>query len=159
MSGALTVAAVLGLAATCQSVVSPQTILKIATHESGLYPERIHQNSDGSADVGLMQINSKNFDWLGLTMANALNPCVSIRAGAEVLTAFSRYNTGSPTRGIENGYALAVQGVHVETLTPPLSSADLPAPRSPNDPPLTSVFARPSPGRELVAVSAISTKQ
>ncbi len=76
-----------------------------------------------SVDVGLMQINSANFSALGLTVESALNPCSSLTAGAAILRAafgggdtpadqqvallmaLSRYNTGSPLRGIMNGYA------------------------------------------------------
>lgn len=142
---ALTAAAVLALAASCQSVVAPETVLKIATHESSLDPSRIHLNLDRSVDVGLMQINSRNFKWLGLTMADALDPCRSIKAGAEVLVAHSYYNTGSPTRGIDNGYALAVQGVAVDPTVKP----DPPMPSVPSEPP--AVYLRPAHvGRNLV---------
>ena len=143
MSGALTVAAVLGLAATCQSVVSPQTILKIASHEFGLYPDRIHMNSDGSFDAGIMQINSKNWSWLGLqSMADALDPCKSIAAGAALLASYSRYNSGSPTRSL--AYAAAVQALPVEPTTKP-------APVQPavGEPPV--VYIRPAhSGRDLL---------
>ncbi len=79
-----------------------------------------------SVDVGLMQINSANFSALGLTVESALDPCASLAAGAAILRAaygggetpaeqqvalliaLSRYNTGSPLRGIMNGYAHAV---------------------------------------------------
>lgn len=67
-----------------------------------------------------MQINSANFGWLGLTMMDALDPCRSIAAGAEVLTAYSRYNTGSPTRGIKNGYAASVQAVSIGRMARPV---------------------------------------
>jgi type IV secretion system protein VirB1 len=104
----LTIAAALTLAAACQSAVAPATIVGMARHESGLDPAAIHHNADGSTDYGLMQINSGNLALLGLTPATALDPCRSIAAGARLLVSFSRYNTGSPTRGIANGYAVAV---------------------------------------------------
>lgn len=136
----LTVAAVLALAASCQSAVSPATIAKIAWVESSFDPARTHVNRDHSTDVGLMQINSKNFGWLGLTEADALDPCKSIKAGAEVLTAYSRYNTGSPIRGITNGYAEAVAGAKVAVVP----STPLALPRS-------SPFSKPArTGRDLV---------
>ena len=59
-------------------------------------------------DVGLMQINQRNFGWLRLTLEDAFDPCRSIVAGATVLTAFSRYNTGTPTAGFANGYVARV---------------------------------------------------
>lgn len=103
----------------------------IAQHESGLHPLAIHDNTarkttfpgdkaaaistasalikrGHSVDLGLFQINSGNFGWLGLTVEAAFDPCQSAAAGAKVLTAFSRYNTGSPEKGIANGYAAGV---------------------------------------------------
>ena len=80
-------------------------------------------NRGDSVDVGLMQINSANYSALGLTLESALNACSSLTAGAAILRAafgggdtpadqqaallmaLSRYNTGSPLRGIMNGYA------------------------------------------------------
>lgn len=74
-------------------------------------------------DAGLGQINSGNFAALGLTPANLFNPCTNLRSAATVLTscyskssksygrgqaglhgALSCYNTGSLTRGFNNGY-------------------------------------------------------
>jgi type IV secretion system protein VirB1 len=79
-----------------------------------------------SVDVGLMQVNSANFSALGLTIRSALDSCASLSGGAAVLQAayaggkttadqqvallmaLSRYNTGSPLKGIMNGYARSV---------------------------------------------------
>jgi type IV secretion system protein VirB1 len=83
-------------------------------------------NRGDSVDVGLMQVNSANFSALGLTTVSALDPCASLGGGAAVLQAayaggkttaeqqvallmaLSRYNTGSPLKGIMNGYARTV---------------------------------------------------
>jgi len=80
-----------------------------------------------SVDVGLAQINSKNFEWVGLTPENAFDPCPNISAAAQILTAnyesaakrlpseealraaLSAYNTGNETRGITNGYVSRVE--------------------------------------------------
>lgn len=105
----MTPEAFLALALSCQSLVAPSTMLKIAQVESSLDPTKKHVNKDGTVDYGLMQINSKNFDWLGLTKEAAMDPCRSIAASAQLLASFSRYNSGSPTRSL--GYALKVQGV------------------------------------------------
>lgn len=139
---ALTVAAVLGLAAACQSAVAPETVLKIATVESHLEPFAIHDNKANesfapatkpeayrlatalivaghrSLDIGLTQINTVNFSWLDLSLAAALDPCTNIAASAQVLTAYSRYNTGSPSAGIKNGYAAKVTAVRIGTEAP-----------------------------------------
>lgn len=102
----LTAAAVLALAGSCQSAVAPVTILQLAQHESGLDTRAVHFDLDGSRDLGLLQINERNVSWLGLR--DPLDACQSIAAAGRLLASFSRYNTGSPTRGITNGYALAV---------------------------------------------------
>jgi len=79
-----------------------------------------------SVDIGLMQINSANLPALGMTAATALDPCSALAGGAAVLRsaygggstsadqqvallmALSRYNTGTPFKGIMNGYARTV---------------------------------------------------
>ena len=79
-----------------------------------------------SIDIGLMQINSVNLGALRTTATTALDPCVSLADGAAILQAaygggdtpaeqkvallmaLSRYNTGSPFKGILNGYAEVV---------------------------------------------------
>jgi type IV secretion system protein VirB1 len=80
-------------------------------------------------DAGIAQVNSSNFQRLGLFPENLFHPCTNLRAGAKVLDeclslaraqlregpqaeqgALSCYNTGSLRRGIRNGYAAAVQG-------------------------------------------------
>jgi type IV secretion system protein VirB1 len=105
----LTEAAVISLAIACAPGLDPTTIAGIAQHESGFDPLRISApNANGSRDYGLMQINERNFRWLGLTGETALDPCQSIAAAAHLLTSFSRYNTGSPTTGLRNGYATAL---------------------------------------------------
>ena len=72
-------------------------------------------------DAGLMQINSANFSRLGLTPETLFDPCTNLNAGARVLgdnygrareaghgdplqAAISEYNTGSRSRGLQNGY-------------------------------------------------------
>lgn len=84
-------------------------------------------------DLGLMQIDSANLAGLHLTLSQAFDPCASLRAAATVLTAdyklglggagegvaaasgqrallaaLSRYNTGDPVRGFQNGYVARV---------------------------------------------------
>ena len=105
---ALTASIVIGLALTCAPDVDPAMIAGIATAESHLDPSAVHINIDGSRDVGLMQINERNFGWLGLTPQTALDPCQSIRAAAQLLQSYSRYNTGSPVAGFSNGYVQRV---------------------------------------------------
>jgi len=128
----LELAAVLGLAVTCAPGVAPETLAALARAESGFDTLAINVNGPGggrvrsastadavararaliaagrSVDLGLMQVNSRNLEWLGLTVEEAFDPCRSIAAGARVLTAFSGYNTGSPSRGFASGYVARV---------------------------------------------------
>lgn len=121
----------------CAPAVDPVTMSAIVKQESAGHPWSINDNngkrsyrlktkeeavlkatelisSGHSIDMGLAQINSKNLRWLGLSVAQAFDPCTNISAGAKVLThgyqktgslpaALSMYNTGKPnsTRGQE----------------------------------------------------------
>lgn len=127
----LDAAAVLALAISCAPEVAPAQLAAIAKTESGFQTLAIHDNTTRqsyqppdknsamsmaktllaaghSLDVGIMQINSANFRWLALTLDDAFEPCPSIKAGASVLTAVSRYNTGGSSAGFSNGYVRRV---------------------------------------------------
>jgi type IV secretion system protein VirB1 len=110
----LTLAAFTQLAVVCAPNVSPATLAAIAKTESGFETQAIHRNANGTIDYGLLQINSANFTWLGVTAESVMDACTNIRAGAAVLTAVSRYNTGDPQRGFTNGYVRKV----VANMTP-----------------------------------------
>jgi type IV secretion system protein VirB1 len=125
---ALTVQAALAVALQCAPAVDPHMLVGIAQSESGLETKILHDNSTGkvlrgasileaaaqliaaghSVDLGLMQINSHNLSLLGLSLTDAFDACHSIASAARLIQLFSRYNTGSPVRGIENGYAMKV---------------------------------------------------
>lgn len=115
------------LETTCAPQVAPKMLAVIERIESGFDPLAIGDNTTrrtirssdkGEAiatarrligeghnlDLGLMQINDRNLNWLGLTLDRAFDACASIRAAADYLMTVSRYNTGSPTRGFRNGY-------------------------------------------------------
>lgn len=152
------------LAVRCAPSVPPQILEAVAETESGLDPYALHDDTTGTReraaslaaaeadaaqwmqrgdfiDVGLMQINSENFQALGLTLRMALDSCDSMRAGAAVLQAaygggktpaerevalliaLSRYNTGTPFRGILNGYARTVL-TNVKTDDVPIETDD-----------------------------------
>jgi type IV secretion system protein VirB1 len=127
----LPLAVITTLAVTCAPQVAPATLTAIAQTESGLDPLAVGDNTANRSyhpsakpeaialaaqlaaeghdlDLGLMQINQRNFGWLGLAAGAAFEPCRSLAAGAAVLTAFSRYNTGSPGAGFDNGYVARV---------------------------------------------------
>lgn len=75
--------------------VSKYLLLAIAQRESGLNPESINRNSDGTYDIGLMQINTA---WLatlskyGIGVPELKNPCVNLNIGAWILAQnFAQY--------------------------------------------------------------------
>ena len=127
--------------------VAPQTIAAIIRVESGGNPLAININKvkvdfpkpttrpmaerlavglmekGHRLDLGLMQINQTNLSYLNLSVADAFDPCKSIRAGSRLLSenysiaelvygsgqlalraALSSYNTGDFHRGFRNGY-------------------------------------------------------
>lgn len=140
---------------SCAATVAPQTIMAIVRVESGGRPLLLGVNRPGQApltvapqtereaidsarkfvaagysvDLGLMQINSRNLERLGLTIDRIFDPCTNLGAGARILTenfvnatkryahpasalgaALSAYNTGSNTAGFTNGYVAKVTG-------------------------------------------------
>ncbi|MDR3450599.1 MAG: lytic transglycosylase domain-containing protein [Alphaproteobacteria bacterium] len=111
-----------------------------------------------SVDLGLMQINSANLPALGMTIGAALDPCASLAGGAAVLRAaygsgpvdtgqqaallmaLSIYNTGSPLKGIMNGYARRVMR-HADEAASGLPVPPLPPANEPVMPPAWDVSA------------------
>ena len=110
-----------------------------------------------SVDLGLAQINSHNLRRLGLTVEQAFDPCTSLRAAEVLLTenynavsdgrtqtdaieaTWSLYNSGSPSRGMRNGYvrkvwtAAAILVPQMQAMlngseAPVFAAADAPAP-------------------------------
>jgi type IV secretion system protein VirB1 len=127
----LPLAVVTTLALTCAPQVAPATLAAIAQTESGLDPLAVGDNTARRSyhpvaksqalalaaqlaaeghdlDFGLMQINYRNFGWLGLAADDAFEPCRSLAAGAAVLTALSRYNTGKSSSPAGMAYARRV---------------------------------------------------
>ena len=111
-----------------------------------------------SVDLGLMQINSANLPALGMTIDQAFDPCASLAGGAAVLRAaygagpvgsgqqtallmaLSIYNTGSPLKGIMNGYARRVMR-NADEAVPLLPASPLPLTTTSNIPPAWDVSA------------------
>ena len=75
--------------------IAPAVLTAVARTESKLNPSAVHTNTDGSSDVGLMQVNSRWFPALrraGISPAALYQPCTSIWAGAWILAqAFARH--------------------------------------------------------------------
>lgn len=127
----LPLAVVTTLAVSCAPQVAPATLAAIAQTESRLDPLAVGDNTARRSyhpvakpeaialaaqvaaeghdlDLGLMQISQRNFGWLGLTAGDAFEPCDSLAAGAAVLTALSRYNTGKSSSPVGIAYARRV---------------------------------------------------
>jgi type IV secretion system protein VirB1 len=126
---ALTIPAALTIAIQCSPDVDAQMMVGIAQRESGnvtsietqiLHDNTTHRTEVGvnviaaarsliaaghSVDLGPWQINSRNLSLLGMSLQDAFDPCRSVAGAARLLQLFSAYNTGSPSRGIANGYA------------------------------------------------------
>ena len=141
------------LVLACAPLVAPETALRLIQAESANHPFAINVNGPyvlrpqpqtpeqavatarallqmpdvASIDVGLAQINSANFRWLGLSLETAFDPCTNLQAMQTVLLdgyaraaarhgpglkalqeALSRYNTGRPQAGFRNGYVARV---------------------------------------------------
>ncbi|MDP3749525.1 MAG: lytic transglycosylase domain-containing protein [Phenylobacterium sp.] len=111
-----------------------------------------------SVDLGLAQINSKSLGWLGLSVEAAFDPCRNLAAAGRVLQAgysqsgadtvgeqlalrmaLSRYNTGDPTRGFNNGYVAKVRAAAAR-IVPAIQVA-------PGPPPGEALAAEPLPSR------------
>ena len=187
-------AIVLALASQCAPSVAPETLLSVVRVESGFdplvigvnrpAPNRIHPTSlpeavatatkligsGANIDLGLSQINSANLASLGLSVADAFEPCRNLQAAGAVLqqayqgqspspgreqvalrTALSIYNTGRTDRGFRNGYVAKVSAA-ARLAVPPLDSAP-PSSRA-DAPPAWDVFAQAGGGARIVFTSA-----
>ena len=201
---AITLAAALALAAHCAPAVAPETLLSVVQVESRFEPLAIGVNGaprvvveptsiddavvkaaalikvGRNIDLGLAQINSKNLSWLGLSLAEAFEPCTHLRAAARILqdgygrsdaarvgeqaalkTALSYYNTGHPDRGFSNGYVAKV-ATAADRIVPAIAGASaatvsLSAPSAPPEIPRSwDVFGEVHRGRSSF-VTTVST--
>ena len=68
--------------------IDPKILYSIAKIESNLNPNAINRNSNGSVDIGIMQINSshlKEIEKFGFKKEHLFNPKINIYAGAWLL--------------------------------------------------------------------------
>jgi type IV secretion system protein VirB1 len=153
----------------CAIGVAPTTMDAIVRIESGGNPLAVHVNKLAgpqpraetvqdavavtqryialgySVDMGWAQLNSRNLDMLGYSVADAFDGCKNLAAGAHVLSGFyaqavsqfgegqralmaalSGYNTGSLVRGFENGYVARYTinaALPVESARPPAQTS------------------------------------
>lgn len=164
-------ASVLALAKSCAPDVAPETLGYLVSHESVNNPFNLNVNAKGHVikkaptskaeamqlieefereglnyDVGYGQVNSANFEWLGVTAESLLDGCNNLRASSKVLAvcyrraanqfgegqqalrhALSCYNTGSLTKGFENGYVAKVVAQANKKIPALLGDAELTA--------------------------------
>lgn len=142
----LTVPAALALALTCPTLPASLApiMVGISEHESGLNTTAINHNTNGSVDVGLAQVNSSNFGWLGLTMQTATDPCLNLSAGARVL--FAKYN-GNPPDSVKAVYSAGIMA-RLSKERAPLEAIGTPDP-----------FTRPSrTNRDLIVTPTTTGK-
>lgn len=142
------------LAKRCAPDVHPLTLAALVRKESGFDPLTIGVNSNPhrsfhpaslsdavnqaqglihegqSIDVGLGQVNNRNFKKLGLSIADAFDGCRNLAAASRLLKAayqqyraagldeasaldasLSTYNTGDSGAGIDNGYVAGVRAI------------------------------------------------
>jgi type IV secretion system protein VirB1 len=172
---ALSIPVALAIALHCAPAKDPTMLVGIARQESGLETMTLRDNTSGqvmhgagvieaarrliaaghSVDLGAWQINSRNLSLLSLGVADAFEPCKAVAAAARLIELFSRYNTGSRSRGIANGYAAAViAAIHaVKAASPAMPSAMLAMAQPPTSAP--DPFTKPSrTGRDLVFTTA-----
>ena len=66
--------------------VNPNLLRSIAKIESNYNPSAVNRNSNGSSDLGIMQINSSWIKTMGLDYQELLkNPCYNVMTGAKIL--------------------------------------------------------------------------
>lgn len=87
----------------------PDYLRAIAQKESNFNPKAIGYNNDGSRDIGLMQINTSNIEWLKRTFPTISikkllsDPCFNIQVGGYILNEnFKRYGRKWIAVGVYN---------------------------------------------------------
>jgi len=92
--------------------IEPELLQAIGIVESNLNPAARSKNKDGSYDIGLMQINSRNIPTLNRFNISEQqlieNPCLSVMSGAWILAGFIR----------KKGYGWEAVGAYNAGLSP-----------------------------------------
>ena len=147
--------------------LDPHLVRAIAWHESGMRPTAVNRNTDGSVDIGLMQINSS---WLpslaryGITRAHLFDACVNAYVGSWILSrniqqlgltwdAVGAYNAKSPAKRLI--YAQKVyQALATISSTPFPATANLESVARPTNVPRIDVAPRAAAHRRRPSASS-----
>lgn len=82
--------------------IEPELLGAIARTESGFDAQAWHRNTDGSVDIGIMQVNSRWIEQLhgyGITSQDLWDTCMNIHVGAWIL-AHNIHRYGSIWRAV-----------------------------------------------------------
>jgi soluble lytic murein transglycosylase-like protein len=100
--------------------INSQLVHAIALHESQMWASAVHMNSDGTEDIGLMQVNSRELPGLaryGIRREHLFDACVNAYVGTWILArkirrfgptwkAVGAYNASTPWKQLN--YANAI---------------------------------------------------
>lgn len=102
--------------------VDPILVLAIARHESGMRPNAVNHNPNGSLDLGLMQVNSRWIPALrgyGIDARMLMDPCVNSYVGVWILKqAIARYGATWQAVGAYNAASPAKQQRYIARIYP-----------------------------------------
>jgi hypothetical protein len=77
--------------------VPPSIALGIAAHESGFNPNALNNNTNGTTDYGVMQLNTLTLQTYGVSPADALDPQTNIDTGVSLLGSLLQKYNGNTT--------------------------------------------------------------
>jgi len=80
--------------------VPPSLALGIASHESGFNPTATNQNTNGTTDYGVMQLNTSVLQTYGVSPTAALDPQTNIDTGVGLLSSLLQKYNGNQTMAL-----------------------------------------------------------
>lgn len=88
--------------------IEPWLLWAVADTESGHNPQAINRNTNGTYDIGVMQINSIHFKRFGLVPEDLYDPRINILVGAIILKeCFSKHGNNWMAINCYNGLSPA----------------------------------------------------
>lgn len=99
--------------------IAPSLLKAIAVQESALNATAIHANSDGTRDIGVMQINTQwlgQLEHYGIHEEDLWDPCINIQIGAWILASYvARYGyTWDAVGAYNTGHARTLRALRYE---------------------------------------------